>query len=125
VILLPSAGHPIAVFPPHRMRYDDRQQGGSGIMRALRVMILALATTVAGLAAAPATGHADGYWRGHGYGRGHYGPPPRYYGPRYYAPPPPVYYRPPPVYYAPPPAYYAPPPRYYAPPPAGFGIYLR
>ena len=98
-------------------------------MRALRVMFLAAVTLVAGLAAVPATGQADGYWRGRGHHHGYYEPRHRYYGPpaHYYRPPPPVYYRPPPVYYAPPRAYYAPPPRYYAPPPppAGFGVYIR
>lgn len=101
-------------------------------MRALRLTILAAGAALAGLAATPSAGQAQGYWHGrdHGY---HRGPPPRYYGPppRYYAPPPPpVYYRPPPRYYGPGygpgPGYYAPPPRYYAPPPPpGFGIYIR
>ncbi len=98
-------------------------------MRALRVVILAMAAGMAGLALAPSTGQADPYWHGRGYYRPppprYWGPPPppRYWGPppRYYAPPPPAYYRPPP------PAYYAPPPRYYAPPPPppGFGFYIR
>jgi hypothetical protein len=106
-------------------------------MRAFRVMILALATLVAGLVALPSAGEAHD--RRYGYGRGYYPPPPRHYGPpprayyrhgppprAYYRPPPPRYYGPPPVYYAPPPRYYGPPPRYYAPPPvAGFGIYIR
>lgn len=90
-------------------------------MRALRTTLLAGALGLAGLALAPATGEAHGYYyQGPRYG---YVAPRPYYRP----PPPPVYYAPPPRYYAPPPPrfYGPPPPRYYGPPGVGFSFSFR